>query len=182
MDLRLSYSIINLWLQGDYEGAIQAIHGKWREPNEYMKYGTEKHAEWEKYVKENETLPAEFGSMKLKDFTTEEKKVIKVLDWLTLSGVIDLSYVQNGKKHIVDYKTGKSSASAYASSLQHKVYKVLFKDADIFEYMHWNQYTQTATVQRIHLTEETFEEGLNTIITVACDIRATMENMGEYNG
>lgn len=176
MNIRLSYSIISLWLAGDYEGAIQALRGVWREPTDAMKYGSEKHKEWELEVQETGNLPAIFGGSPLKTAATEVKREMKILPWLTLVGIADLIH-DTGRNTIVDYKTGHGSASQYATSTQHKIYKLLFPQGEVFEYMHYNQYTRVSTLQRIHLTPAIKEEALEIVVTVACDIRATLEQM-----
>lgn len=176
MHIRISYSIINLWLAGQYEDAIMALtKKKWREPTEAMQFGTDKHKEWEDFANDKKTLPKEFGGEDIDgEFHTEIKIEKKITSWITLVGVIDLENLPR----LVDYKTGQGSATQYASSKQHKVYKVLFPQAKVFDYLHYNQYEDRATMQRIHLTEQTLEEGIDIVVSVACDIRATLENMG----
>lgn len=176
MHIRISYSIINLWLAGNYEDAIMALtKKKWREPTEAMQFGIDKHKEWEESVKKDKAIPDVFGGAEIEgDFHTEIKVEKKITSWITLVGIIDLENLPR----LVDYKTGQGTATQYASSKQHKVYKVLFPQAKIFDYMHFNQHENRVTVQRVHLTDKTLEEGIDIVVSVACDIRATLENMG----
>lgn len=177
MNIRLSYSVMNRWLTGDYDGAIEALQGNWGEPNRFMEEGLRYHKEWEEEVKKTGRLPSIFGGQEIDNPHTEVWGEKKVLDWLTIVGKVDLIYGDK-QEILVDYKTGSSTASAYGSSLQHKVYKILFPEAKYFDYLHYNQYTRTVSMIRVHLTDKILEDGLNTIVTVGCDIRATLENMG----
>lgn len=173
--LRLSHSIMWLWHKGDYQDAIDAIHGKWREPNQYMIDGLKYHKEWEAEIKDTGKMPAIFGGLELKNPKTEIKIEKQILDWLTLVGVLDLLDLPVG----YDWKTGSGTAADSARGFQHKVYKVLVPEMTRFEYHAYNQYTNTKTVEICHLTQKTYDDGLEWIITIACDIRATLEQMGE---
>ena len=62
-----------LWAKGDYQDAIDAIHGKWREPNQYMIDGSRYHKEWENEIKETGKMPAIFGGMELNNPKPEIK-------------------------------------------------------------------------------------------------------------
>ena len=150
MQLRISQSIIALWLAGEYEEAIQALHGNWREPSEAMEYGTKRHEEWEKHVKKTGTLPKEFGSKKLFKYQTEIKVEKKINDWITLVGIADLyHFIDGNKPALLDYKTGKTPASQYASSKQHRIYKLLFPEAELFDYYGYNQHEDIVTGKQI---------------------------------
>ena len=173
--LRLSHSIMWLWHKGDYQDAIDAIHGKWREPNQYMIDGSRYHKEWENEIKETGKMPAIFGGMELNNPKPEIKIEKQVLDWLTVVGVLDLLDLPVG----YDWKTGSGTAADSARGFQHKVYKVLVPEMTRFEYHAYNQYTNTKTVEIVHLTDKTLEDGLEWIITIACDIRATLEQAGK---
>lgn len=177
MKLKISYSIINLWQKGDVSGVIEALHGHWHEQTEAMLYGIEKHKEWELYTNRTNKLPEVFGNTELLKPKTEQYRKAQVMDWLWLSGVADLQYGENGEV-IVDYKTGKTTASSYANSLQVGCYKVLFPEAKIFKFLCYNQHNGTTSSSIIKLTDTLYQEALDKIMTVGCDIRATLENMG----
>lgn len=174
MRLKLSYSLMAMWERGEQSAVIEALHGHWRQPNEYMKFGIQMHEEWEREVKETGMLPTVFGSGALREPQTELYKVIQLADWLWLSGIVDL---KDGTT-LCDYKTGRGTASSYTNSMQHGVYKVLHPEATLFRYLCWNQYTNTVTTSMVHLTDNLYTMTLDRILTIACDIRATMENMG----
>ena len=172
--LRLSHSIMSLWHKGEYADAIEAMKGNWRAPNQYMKAGIEFHEQWEKEIEATGKMPAVFGGGQMKDPKTEVKIVRDINDWLVVSGVIDAVDLPRG----FEWKTGRSNASSYANGFQHKVYKVLEPRLKLMEFRAHNQYTGENTVELVHLTDKTFDDGLEWIITIACDIRATIEQMG----
>lgn len=177
MKLKLSYSVMNLWQRGDVSGVIEALNGVWHEPNDAMKFGIEKHKEWEEEVKATGCMPKVFGGKQLVKPITEKYYKVKLADWLWLSGIVDLEYGENGE-FIVDYKTGKGSASAYTNSLQTGCYKILRPKAKHFIYKHYNQYEGKTTSSLIHLTDNLLTDSLDKVFSIACDIRATLENMG----
>lgn len=177
MKLKLSYSVMNLWQRGDINGVIEALHGHWQEPSEAMKFGTMKHKEWEEEVKKTHCMPIVFGGKELVNPKTEKYYKEQLSDWLWLSGIVDLEYGENGE-FIVDYKTGKGSASAYVNSLQAGCYKILRPKAKVFTYKHYNQYEEKTSSSIIHLTDNLLTESLDKVFSIACDIRATLESQG----
>lgn len=177
MQIRISYSIIWLWLAGEYEAAIMALQRKWREPSEAMAYGIKMHKEWEEEVGKTGKLPDIFGGTKLVNPQMEIRREKKLTSWLTLVGVVDVQHGENGE-FLIDYKTGVSRASGYANGYQHRVYKLLFPEALTMDYLQYNQHEDSVGFQRVHLTDITTDEGLEIVVSVACDIRATLENMG----
>ena len=177
MKLKLSYSILSLWKRGDYDGVLDALNGKWREPNEYMKFGTEKHREWENEVRETGELPRLFGGGKLRNPITERYSRGQRLDWLWLSGITDLQFGENGEQ-LVDYKTGRGTANSYAGTLQAGCYKVLHPEAKVFRFLCWNQYSGRITTSMIFLTDAYGVKALDEIVSIACEIRDFLERSG----
>lgn len=169
-----------MWLQGRQPEAIEALMGHWQEPNEFMKFGIQMHSEWEKEVKETQCLPTVFGGKPLIKPQTEVYKKIEILDWLWLSGIVDLIHGENGE-FIVDYKTGKGTANSYTGSIQSGCYAVLHPDATKFTYMCFNQYADKVTVANVLLSDNYRQTALDKIVTVGADIRNTLENLG-YEG
>jgi len=180
MKLKISSSIITMWLQGRQSEAIEALMGVWHEPNEFMKFGIQMHEEWEKEVIETQSLPTVFGGKPLIKPQTEVYKKIEVLDWLWLSGITDLIYGENGE-YIVDYKTGKGTAVSYTGSIQSGCYAVLHPNAVKFTYMCFNQYSDKVTMANVLLSDGYRQTALDKIVSVGVDIRNTLENMG-YEG
>lgn len=178
MRLKISYSIINLWLKGDISAVVEALNGHWQEQTPAMLYGIEKHKEWENYVNETGKLPDVFGGGDLINPKTEQyRKLCLVDDWLWLSGIADLQYGNKGEV-LVDYKTGKSTANQYSNSLQVGCYKVLFPEAKYFKFLCYNQHTEKVTTSIIRLSDKVYQDAIDRILTVGCDIRATLENLG----
>ena len=158
---------------------IEALNGIWREPTPAMQYGIDKHKEWENYVNETSHLPTEFGGEYVELPITEQyRKICLVDDWLWLCGMADLQYGKNGE-YIIDYKTGRGSANQYANSLQVGCYKVLFPEAKIFKFLHYNQHEGgKVTMSMIRLTQNVYDDAIDKILTIGCDIRAMLEQMG----
>lgn len=177
MKLKISYSIISMWEKGDINGVIEALNGHWQKPNKYMQYGIEQHEKWEAEVKQTGCLPEVFGGQELVKPEVEKYRKIQVLDWLWLSGITDLQHGENGE-YLVDYKTGKTVSDAYLRTMQAPIYKILFPEAKLFRYLCHNQYNGTITSSYLRLTDKLREEALEKVVTVACDIRATLEQMG----
>lgn len=177
MRLKLSYSLINLWQRGDTNGVIEALHGHWQEPNEAMKFGIQKHKEWENEVNATGCMPEVFGGKELENPKTEQYYKEQLADWLWLSGVVDLEYGKNGE-NIVDYKTGKGGAGAYANSLQAGCYSLLRPNAKRFTFKHFNQYDGKTSSSVVFLTDALRAESFDKIFSIACDIRATLETLG----
>lgn len=171
MRLKLSFSTVNMWLNGDVDGALSALMGEYREPTEAMRFGTQMHKRWELEVNETGCLPQVFGGAPLVEPVTEEYSRVQLSDWLCLSGVIDLQYKNaNGDLVLVDYKTGNSNANHYANSLQVGCYKLLKPEAKMFIFKHFNQYTGETTSSIVHLTETLERKTVETIYNVAYEI------------
>lgn len=156
---------------------MDALYGKWKAPTPQMEFGTEQHKRWEQEVKETGRLPMVFGGTELIKPITEKYHLVQVYDWLWLSGIIDLQYGENGEI-IVDYKTGRGSASSYTNSLQVGCYKILQPQAKQFRFLCWNQYEDKVTTSAVWLTDKLYEDAVNQVFTVGCDIRAMLENNG----
>lgn len=171
MRLKLSFSTVSLWRNGDVDGAIDALMGKYREPTDAMKFGTFMHRQWENEVNETKCLPTLFGGMPLIEPITEEYSRVQLASWLVLSGVIDLQYRNsNGDLVLVDYKTGNSNANHYSNSLQVGCYKLLKPEAKMFIFKHYNQYTGEVTSSIVHLTNELERKTAETVFNVAYEI------------
>ena len=175
--LKLSQSLVNMWLAGRRTETIESLFGKWQPPNKYQQFGIEQHQKWEDEVKQTNCLPQVFGGAELKAPQTEVYRKIQIADWLWYSGITDL--LDDGI--VYDYKTGKTRASAYMKNIQVGSYGLLFPETKTFKYLCWNQYDDTITTATIALTDELKTETIDKIITVACDIRAEMERLGFEN-
>lgn len=172
--MRVSYSMLSAWERKDYDSAIGMWLGVSSPKNEAMIAGTTFHEDWEDEVKRTGKLPSVFGVKYLNNPETEVKIVKKLSDWLTLSGVIDLRDVPD----MYEYKTGRTPASTYANGYQHKVYQVLdprLTTAHIYAY---NQHTNTVSYEKVHLDKDSLVDGINWIVTLASEMRATLESMG----
>lgn len=183
MQIRLSYSIINSWLQGDFDRALGMLFYKPIEPTPAMIEGRKLHEEWEAEGRKTGRMPEVFGPVKLINplFERETKRERQLNDWLTVAGRLDT--LEDDGKLGKDYKTGTTPATTYANGKQHKVYKVLYPLMERFEYHCFNQYLpkdhpDKVTMSIVHLSDTMLEEGVEIILTVGSDIRAYLENNG----
>lgn len=184
MKIKLSYSTIALWERGEYEAVFEYLTtGKWtmyQDENirKALEFGRKKHREYEKYVDKHKKIPPDFDiNYRLENPVVEEYKTRQILPWLKISGIIDVQY---GDK-MIDWKTGRGNVSQYTSGVhiwQPRVYKILNPKAKLLDFWHYNQYLDKATMARCFLTDFDYKEAIDKIVTVACDIRATAENMG----
>lgn len=178
MKLKLSYSIINIWKSKDYDRALEALLGHWRAPSEDMLYGTKMHKEWEEEVNRTGCMPVIFGGERLENPITEEYCKTRLLDWLWLVGMIDLQFIRDNDKYLVDYKTGKGGAGQYGSSLQAGCYKILKPSAKLFMFKHYNQYEEKTSTCVIKLTDRLLNNSLSQVITIGEEIREMLINRG----
>ena len=175
---RASYSILAAWERGDWDDAIDMYFKREREETEAMRYGKEKHAEWEAEVKAGH-MPKVFGGRKLtKPYHAELKLEVQLADWLVLVGVLDNIEGEVGR----DWKTGVARASALANGYQHKVYQLLVQMSSLrsdiqlqplkrFEYHVFNQHARTVEMSIVHLTDKSLEEGVEFVTTNASEMK-----------
>lgn len=182
MQIRLSYSIIDAWLRGDFDRALGMLFYKPIEPTPAMLEGRKLHEQWETESRKTGKLPAVFGAAQLHNpkYERDTKREHKLNDWLTIAGRLD--EFDDG---IVgrDYKTGTTPSTTYANGKQHKIYKVLYPNMERFEYHCFNQYLpdghpDQVTMSIVHLSDAMLEEGVELILTVGSDVRAYLENSG----
>lgn len=179
MKLRLSFSTVNMWRNGDVDGAIDALMGKYREPTDAMKFGSFMHKQWEQEVNDTQCLPTVFGGASIKEPKTEKYYCVQLDDWLWLCGVIDLEYkTDDGRTILVDYKTGNSNANHYSNSLQAGCYKILRPNAELFVFKHYNQYTENVTSSIVHLTDNLEAHTMQKIISTAYEIAFELDKRG----
>ena len=184
MKLRLSFSTVSMWRNGNVDGAIDALMGNYPKPTDAMKFGTFMHEQWEKEVIETQCLPKLFGGTKINEPMAEKYHCVQLDDWLWLCGVIDLEYkTDDGRTILVDYKTGNANANHYSNSLQAGCYKILRPNAELFVFKHYNQYTGNVTSSIVHLTTEleahTMQKILSTAYAIADEL--AKRGMGDFD-
>ena len=179
MKLRLSFSTVSMWRNGDVDGAIDALMGKYREPTDAMKFGSFMHKQWEQEVNNTQCLPTLFGGARINEPKTEQYYCVQLDDWLWLCGVIDLEYkTDDGRTILVDYKTGNSNANHYSNSLQAGCYKILRPNAELFVFKHFNQYTENVTSSIVHLTNTLEAHTMQKIISTAYEMAYELDKRG----
>ena len=168
-----------MWRNGDVDGAIDALMGKYREPTDAMTFGSFMHKQWEQEVHHTQCLPTVFGGARINEPKTEQYYCVQLDDWIWLCGVIDLEYkTDDGRTILVDYKTGNSNANHYSNSLQAGCYKILRPNAELFVFKHYNQYTENVTSSIVHLTYNLEAHTMHKIITTAYEMAYELDKRG----
>lgn len=180
--IKVSYSILAAWDRGDWDNAVRPFIGEETLDNEFMRRGKRWHRRFELETKRTGRMPAIFGGEELHDYSIEmeSKRVVQLADWLFVSGVLDLidkpEWMPNGGKRAVDYKVSKNNATYWANTKQGHIYKVLYPEADRFEFRVLNPYLkdddpERVTTSIVHLTDKGMEAGLEWILTNASELR-----------
>lgn len=178
---RASYTVLNKWKNGDWEGAIKTYFKMDQFTSRAMAEGKDYHEEWEAYIKKNKRLPEVFGSKKLKNPIAEGKKVVQLEDWL------DLVYIPDciDSPTLYEFKTGKTSSMQYASDWQIAIYAVgatisghYIKLAEIY---HYDQHIDKMDMSPVWITDKLLNDTHEKIITIASEMHTYFEENGLYN-
>lgn len=168
--VKLSYSILNAWATGNFEGAVGMYLGKDLPTTPYMELGKTKHTQWENYTNKTGELHPELGGGKLDNPITEKKysKLIPFSDdyQILIRGIIDLEH----NDIITDYKCGRTPPSQYVDGWQLDLYKLLRPNAKLGKYLCFNPYTETATIGVKFLSDHNAERALENILTYGGEI------------
>ena len=179
MKLRVSYSLLRMWEAGRTDDALRVIFkGTYPPATDPMRLGIQFHKRWEEEIHETGCLPRYFGAEKLINPQTEVKVAKKLNDWLTLVIVMDCIHGKRGEIYD-EFKSGRTKVGSYAASKQHCIAKILRPQLSICRYLSYNPYTGARACEIVHLTDKTFEEGLEYVVSLACDIRHTIETLKE---
>lgn len=178
--MRVSYSILASWAQGDIDRAVAPFVGTYVEPNEYMIEGKKLHEAWEAETEKTGAMPKLFGGAKLVKPLTEKRTKKAVLlpapyDWIEFVCVLDVLHGPGGKVG-VDYKMSRSKvANDFLNSFQHRTYQLVYPTLERFDYCVYNPSSKTTTYAMAHLTKQTLTEGIEFIITHTGDLRNFLE-------
>ena len=164
MIVKLSYSILNAWATGHQEDAVGMYLGKGLAATPAMELGKLKHSIWERYIKENGSLPEELGGGGLVSPVSEQKyeKSIPLGKYtILLRGIIDCT---DGNK-LIDFKCGLGTPTSYVDTMQLDYYKILYPEAIEGIYLCFNPYNDTYTKGVKFLSQQNAENALEHIIT-----------------
>lgn len=178
MTIKLSYSIINTWMQHRYEEAVGQYLGKPFPATPQMELGKLKHEIWEGYIKANKSLPQELGGGELINPLTERKyeKLIPLGKYnILFRGVIDLEHLERGII-LEDFKCGLGEPGTYLNGWQLDAYKLLRPNAVEGRYRCFNPYSDTYTVGVKYLSEKNAETALENIVTFGSEIIQYLES------
>jgi hypothetical protein len=177
---RASYTVLNLWASGNWQRAIEQYFKLADFVTPAMVEGRDYHKKWSEYIQKNKNLPLEFGGTKLTDPVCEDKKVVSIYDWLDLVFIIDCY----DRPTLYEFKTGKQSSEAYASSMQLPVYAVGATMAGLYvekaEIHHYDQYVKRHDVSLVWVTDKMLENGHNWIVTIAGEMQNYFLQNGLY--
>lgn len=164
---RASWTVLNQWASGNYEGAVKSYFKLDQFVTPAMIAGREYHEKWSEYIKTNKRLPLELGGKYLVDPISEEKKVVNLDTWLEFVFIIDCYDADT----LYEFKTGKTNSENYASTMQIPIYAVgatysglLIKKGQIF---HYDQYLKKTDMSIIWVTDKMLLDAHNWITTLA---------------
>lgn len=177
--LRASYSILNRWAEGDWQTATEMYFRLREIDSEPMKFGKQKHEEWEQEVIKNSRFPQVFGGRPVNQFKTELKIEKKLTDWLLLVGVVDLWLPD--ELTIVDWKTGVVTSEQYANGFQPPVYQILLPQAKRFEIHHFDQYNNHCDMSIGYLTDKTLSSAIDWVLTYGSEMHSYFTENDLYN-
>ena len=168
--LKLSYSIISAWKQGEYEQAIGLYLGKPFPSTPAMELGSLYDKKWTKYINDNSKLPDELGGDVIHSPKTQIKYQLRIplseeYDIL-LRGVPDLST----DTEIIDFKCGRTQANSYVSKMQLDYYSLFLPDRKTGKYICYNPYSNTKTVGIKFLSQQNRDNAIEEIITFGGEI------------
>lgn len=178
MTIKLSYSILNAWMQGRFEESVAQYLGKPFPATPQMELGKIKHEVWQYHIDKYKTLPDELGGGELINPLTERKyeKLIPLGKYnILFRGVIDLEHLERGIV-LEDFKAGLGEPGAYLNGWQLDAYKLLRPDAIEGRYRCFNPYTNSYTVGVKYLSEANAEKALENIITYGGELIQYLES------
>lgn len=178
MTIKLSFTILDNWMNGRFEEAVAQYLGKPFPATAYMELGKTKHKVWEKHIKLNGALPEELGGGALRDPLAERKyeKLIPLGKYnILFRGVIDLEHIDKGVI-LEDFKCGIGKPGNYLNSWQLDAYKLLRPDAIEGRYRCFNPYTGNYTVGVKYLSEANAERALENIVTFGSELIQYLES------
>jgi hypothetical protein len=174
---RASYSTLAAWARGDYDLALGMYFKTTDFDTEAMALGRALHEEWEREIKASNNMPAVFGGKPIPgEYKAEVFARKQLAPWLELRGMLDLMVPEWAAGF--DWKSGTTPSSAWANSMQHKVYQVLYPQLKRFEYHAFNPYakaSEAVTVSIVHLDEQTKEDGVEWVVTYASEMKNYIE-------
>ncbi len=175
--MRVSYSILKAWANGDWDRAVAPFVGGEVEATPEMEEGKRLHNRWERETRKTRKTPAVFGGEELlgQKMEFDTKRVVQLNDWLTLSGLLDRmdqpAWLKLGMRG-TDYKRSKKNAVYWANSEQGSVYQILYPELRVFEFQCFNPYLKEGDPDKVtmaicHLTDKTLEFGIEWVLTNA---------------
>lgn len=177
---RASFTVLNIWASGDWERAIKAYFKLEKFVTPAMAEGRDWHKKWAEESKLTKKLPAIFGGQDLVNPIIEEKRVVSIEPWLDLVFIID----NYDKPVLHEYKTGKQSSEAYASSMQLPVYAVGATLSGLYveqgKIYHYDQYSKKVDMSVVWITDKLLKDAHNWIVTLGGEMHDYFIKNGLY--
>ena len=170
--MRVNFSMLSQFANGEIDLALKMLSGDYSFTNEYIEAGKKFHKDAEDWANEHGNFMPQF-KLNEKPLLVEEKFVIRLNDWLELSGKADAIT----ETSVVDLKSTTSdnaSLTQYLKTYQLPLYNLFFK----------KKYGCIALIDLRngvsnvgfkHMTKSWMEEAKDWAITIAGYIRETAE-------
>lgn len=173
---RASFTVMNLWAQGNWDRAIKTYFKLEKFTTPAMADGQLWHEKWKSETRETGCLPKVFGGAKLANPIVEDKQVVPLSDWLDLVFIIDCLDAPT----IHEYKTGTTASSVYANSMQMPLYALgamtlgHYVDKGIIYRMNQHKKKKDGNydveVSTVWLTDAMVDKAQNWMLTIASEM------------
>jgi len=169
--LRASYTLLDMWAKGDWQGAINYYFKIKAFVTPAMVDGRNWHTKWEHEVEHTKALPAIFTPKKtFNNPLTEVKIEVDLAPWLQVVGKLDVLDAPT----VVEFKTGKQDSEHYTSTYQLPFYAMICAYKGVYvdrgEIYHYDQYTKKVDMSIVWITDEQLANVKNWLETLGSEI------------
>lgn len=171
MKVRLSYTLLNLWMQGKVDEAVNCYF-RLKTDTVFKGYedGKRIHEEIATHITTHTRFPPFLPHLPLKSPVVEEKHVVTFSDQFDLSGVFDARDADT----LYEFKTGVSDSVEWANTLQIPFYFLIAKIANIplekAYLIHYNQHDNTHDFCIIHNGPQQVNKAINLVESIGPEI------------
>lgn len=168
--LRASYTFLNKWASGDWQGATEMYFRLDSFTSRQMAEGRDYHESWKEETDKTGKLPKVFGGFDLISPKTELELIVPVQKWLDLKVIIDCL----DAPVIHEYKRTGASPDSYARSKQASLYAVACTlkgiVVDKAQYHTYDPATNQVGTASVWLTDKIIDETYDWLITYASEV------------
>lgn len=181
MKFRASFSILNQWVNGNFDEAIKQYFKLSTRVTPQMEDGKRYHDEWANYIEANKHLPPALGGKQLVNPQVELKLVAQLSDWLELVGRIDCIDAPS----LYEFKTGQDTSTMYANTWQPGVYALLAATHGIYVsqaiVVHYNQYRKETDISFRWVTDKYLRDSAQWVETASAEMHHYLVENDLYN-